>query len=235
MAPKHRKRRAAAFHKAARNLGRTKPTRPATPRQAEILTFVRNYTHRNGYSPTYEEIAQEFDISKVTVFEHLTTLAERGLVSREKHKARSLHLASHLRLPDERPSCLRLVGRIAAGSPIEAIENPETIDLEHLFGGREGTYVLEVKGDSMIDDHIEDGDYVVVEQRSAPLNGETVVALLDSRRGYAQAVLSREISHPLAAGQPQIRPDLHRLRQNPGRRRRPDPAKTVAARARCLG
>jgi repressor LexA len=180
MAPKRPKNRVPSLPKAARARNRTKPTRPATPRQAEILTFVRDYIHKHGYSPTYEEIAGEFDISKVTVFEHLATLQNRGLVYREKHKARSLKLADHLVLPDQRPSCLRLIGRIAAGSPIEAIEDPEVIDLEQLFGGRQGTYVLEVKGDSMIDDHIDDGDYVVVEQRSAPVNGETVVALLDN-------------------------------------------------------
>jgi repressor LexA len=180
MPPKRRKKKVVAPVKAKRSRPKTRQTRPATPRQAEILTFVRNYIHKNGYSPTYEEIAGEFDISKVTVFEHLSTLADRGLVSREKHKARSLVLANHLQLPDERPACLRLIGRIAAGSPIEAVEDPEVIDLENLFGARQGTYVLEVKGDSMIDDHITDGDYVVVEQRSTPLNGETVVALMDN-------------------------------------------------------
>ena len=154
-------------------------TRPATPRQRQILTFVRDYTHKNGYSPTYEEIASQFGISKVTVFEHLTILEKRGLVSRDKHKARSLELSSHVELPDERPSCLRLIGRIAAGSPIEAIEDPEVIDLETLFGSQEGTFALQVKGDSMIEDQIADGDYVVCERRSTPTNGETVVALLE--------------------------------------------------------
>lgn len=177
------KRRSKVSHTSRSGAGRartTRHTRPATPRQAEILTFVRDYIHKNGYSPTYDEIAAHFGITKVTVFEHLTTLGSRGLVHHEKHKARSLQLASHLELPDDRPSCLRLVGRIAAGTPIEAIENPEVIDLEELFGSTGGTYVLEVKGDSMIDDHIADGDYVVVEPRESPVNGDTVVALLDN-------------------------------------------------------
>ncbi len=155
------------------------PTRPATPRQAEILTFIRDYILRLGYSPTYEEIAEEYGITKVTVFEHLTALEERGLIRRDKHKARSLELAEHLELADERPGRLPLVGRIAAGSPIEAIQNKETIDLERLFTSPVGTYVLEVQGDSMIEDQIADGDYVVVERRDNPRNGETVVALLD--------------------------------------------------------
>ena len=157
-----------------------RPTRPATPRQVEILTFIRDYTHRHGYSPTYDEIADQFGISKVTVFEHLTILEERGLLKRDKHKARSLRLASHLELPDERPGCLKLLGRIAAGSPIEAIEDPETIDLDQLFSSQHNTYALEVRGDSMIEDHIADGDLVVIEQRTTPYNGDTVVALLEN-------------------------------------------------------
>ncbi len=156
----------------------SRATRPATPRQAEILTFIRDYTHKNGYSPTYDEIADQFGISKVTVFEHLTILEERGLISREKHKARSLHLSSHLELPDERPSCVRLLGRIAAGNPIEAVQDREVLDLEQIFTSPHGVYALQVRGDSMIDDHIEDGDFVVVEDRKNVYNGEMVVARL---------------------------------------------------------
>lgn len=180
MPPKRRKTRSAKSGRPRAARTRKRTTRPATPRQTEILTFIRDYTHRHGYSPTYDEIADEYGISKVTVFEHLTILAERGLLTKHRHRARSLQLADHLELPDDRPSCLKLVGRIAAGSPIEAIENPETIDLEQIFTSRHGVYVLEVRGDSMIDDNIADGDYVVIEQRTTPYNGETVVALLDN-------------------------------------------------------
>lgn len=178
MSPKaHKSTRARSPRRAGR--GRHRQTRPATPRQVEILTFVRDYLHRNGYSPTYDEIADQFGISKVTVFEHLTTLERRGLITREKHKARSLRLADYLELPDDRPSCLRLVGRIAAGAPIEAIEQPEVIDLEQIFTSDHGTFLLEVKGDSMIEDQIAEGDFVVVERRTTPYNGEMVVALLE--------------------------------------------------------
>jgi repressor LexA len=180
MPPKRRKASKQRSTRRAAGRSRTRPTRPATPRQVEILTFVRDYSHKNGYSPTYDEIADQFGISKVTVFEHLTTLEERGLLKRDKHKARSLQLARHLQLPDERPGCLRLAGRIAAGAPIEAIENPEVIDLDEIFSSERGAFLLEVKGDSMIDDQIADGDYVVVERRTTPYNGETVVALLDN-------------------------------------------------------
>ncbi len=180
MPPSRRKSLSSAGRSASvRRASRTpKATKPATPRQAEILTFIRDYQHKNGYSPTYDEIAEQFGISKVTVFEHLTILEERGLLRREKHKARSLLLADHLELPDERPSCLPLEGRIAAGRPIEAVQDREVLDLETIFQSPHGVYCLQVVGDSMIDDHIEDGDFVVVENRKSPSNGEMVVARL---------------------------------------------------------
>ncbi|MFO0972806.1 MAG: transcriptional repressor LexA [Phycisphaerae bacterium] len=154
---------------------------PGTPRQAEILSFIRGYQEKHGYSPTLQEIGDYLGISKVTVFEHLTALEERGLIQRNRHKARSLELADDVRLPaQERASVLPLLGRIAAGTPIEAVENPDSIDLESLFAGKQGTYVLEVRGDSMIDDHIRDGDYVVVEPRETAENGAMVVALLEN-------------------------------------------------------
>lgn len=155
-------------------------TRPATPRQSQILIYIRDYRREHGYSPTLQEIGDHLDISKVTVFEHLSVLEERGLVIRDRHKARSLELAEHLELPDERPTLMPLVGRIAAGSPIEAVEEGEHLDLERMFVSRSKSFVLEVQGDSMIDDHIKDGDYVVVERRRSVRDGETVVALLDS-------------------------------------------------------
>ncbi|OWY70672.1 repressor LexA [cyanobacterium TDX16] len=177
MSPHRRKKKSSRSRGGSRSQSRA--TRPATPRQTEILTFIRDYTHKNGYSPTYDEIAAEFGISKVTVFEHLNILEERGLLTKDRHKARSLQLADHLELPDDRPGRLKLIGRIAAGSPIEAIENPEVVDLDQVFTSKHGVYLLEVRGDSMIEDQIADGDYVVIEQRTTPINGETVVALLD--------------------------------------------------------
>ncbi len=157
-----------------------KPRTPGTPRQAEILTYVRSYQSRNGYSPTLQEIGDYLGISKVTVFEHLTALEKRGLIQRGRYKSRSVELEDHVRLPADRSSVLPLIGRVAAGAPIEAIENPESVDLENLFSSRQKTFVLEVKGDSMIDDQICDGDYVVCEKRDSAENGQTVVALLDS-------------------------------------------------------
>ncbi len=98
----------------------------------------------------------------------------------EKHSARSLQVSSKFVFPDEQQTKLPLVGRIAAGSPIEAIENPEYLDLQEVFPTDGNTFVLTVSGDSMIDDHICDGDYVICQRRNTARNGEIVVALLDT-------------------------------------------------------
>lgn len=150
-----------------------------TPRQIEILILIRDCRKQNGYSPTLQEIADELDISKITVFEHVEALLKKRMLTRRSNKARSLALTSSVRLPDQRPTLLPIVGRIAAGYPIEAIETGDTIDLEEVFTSRHPVAVLEVTGDSMIDEHIRDGDMVVYEKRSNPRNGETVVALID--------------------------------------------------------
>lgn len=183
-----------------------KYTRPATPRQSQILTYVRDYTREHGYCPTLQEIGDHLGISKVTVFEHLSVLEDRGLVHRDRHKARSLELAEHLELPDERPSMLPLVGRIAAGKPIDAIENPETVDLEKMFTGKTKAFVLEVQGDSMIDDHIRDGDFVVCEKRRNVKDGDTVVALLDNGEATLKRLYRDRGGVRLQAANPNYKP-----------------------------
>jgi repressor LexA len=150
-----------------------------TPRQLEILRYIRRFRDRHGYSPTMQEIGDHLGLTKVTVFEHVGALERKGLLLRGgKYSARSLQVSPEFEFPEEKPTRLPLVGRIAAGSPIEAIEDRETLDLEALFRRRRDVFVLRVTGDSMIDEHIRDGDYVVCERRSQPRNGETVVALL---------------------------------------------------------
>ncbi len=150
-----------------------------TPRQFEILTIIRDTRRSHGYSPTLQEIADELGISKITVFEHVEGLLENGLLVRQSNKARSLELTSLVRLPDDRPTLLPLVGRIAAGAPLEAIETPDEIDLEQIFTSRYPVRVLEVQGDSMIDERISDGDLVVYEERTTAKNGDTVVAIVN--------------------------------------------------------
>jgi repressor LexA len=152
-----------------------------TPRQLDVIVAIRNYRHLHGYSPTMQELADQLGTSKVTIFEHVGALEKKRVLRRDKHKARSLELVSDERLPDEnRSTKLPLLGNIAAGSPIEAIEQREELDLETLFHAKAGVYVLRVRGDSMIEDHLCDGDYVVIERREIARNGEQVVALLDT-------------------------------------------------------
>ena len=150
-----------------------------TPRQLEILRFIRDCRARNGYSPTMQEIASLLGVNKVTVFEHVESLVKKGFLRRLPFKARSLILSEQVRFDDESATEMPMVGYIAAGVPVEAVQTPESIDLREMFVGRGGTFVLKVRGNSMIDEQIRDGDYVIVEKRDKVHDGETVVALLD--------------------------------------------------------
>src|SRR6204780_1727238 len=152
-----------------------------TPRQVDVIVAIRNYRHLHGYSPTMQELADQLGTSKVTIFEHVGALEKKHVLRRDKHKPRSLEIIPDEGLPDEDRSTKRpLLGNIAAGSPIEAIENREELDLETMFHAKNGVYVLRVRGESMIEDHLCDGDYVVIERREIARNGEQVVALLDT-------------------------------------------------------
>jgi repressor LexA len=162
---------------------RAKPSKktspPLTPKQLRVLTFIRDFTHTRGYAPTMQELGDEFGVSKVTVFEHIAALQRKGYLRRSRHKARSLRLSNNITFADQRPTRLPLVGTIAAGSPIEAIEEREFLDLEETFVSPHGNFVLRVRGDSMIGDNIADGDFVIVEKRETARDGETVVALIN--------------------------------------------------------
>ena len=149
-----------------------------TPKQLRVLTFIRDFSRTRGYAPTMQELADEFGVSKVTVFEHIAALQKKGFLRRARHKARSLQLSNDIGFPDERSTRLPLAGRIAAGLPIEAIEQREFLDLAHVFTTPRRAFALKFRGDSMIEDNICDGDFVVCEQRETARDGETVVALL---------------------------------------------------------
>jgi len=150
-----------------------------TRRQKEVLDFITGFINRNGYSPSMEEIAEHFQFASLNaVFKHLEALANRGFLHRDAHRARSIELSA-----SAAPGVynLPLFGYVAAGRPIEAIANADTLPIpEFLLSPRSDCYVLQVKGDSMIEEHIQDGDYVVVESRTTAAPGETVVALLDN-------------------------------------------------------
>jgi repressor LexA len=168
-----------------------------TPRQLEILRLIRDNRLANGYSPTMQEIGDAVGLTKVTVFEHVAALERKGLLLRgEKHKARSLQVSSEYRFPDEVEEeprgSLPFIGRIAAGAPIEAIEDVEMIDLETLFDRGDGTFVLEVNGDSMIDEHICDGDYVVCRKSTTARDGDIVVAIVDGYEATLKTLASED-------------------------------------------
>ena len=160
---------------------RSSKKRPSslTPKQLRVLTYIRDYSNAKGYAPTMQELADEFGVNKVTVFEHIGALQKKGFLRRARHKARSLQLSDNIAFPDLRPTRLPLVGTIAAGRPIEAVEDRAVLDLEEMFVKPNEVFVLKVRGDSMLDDNIRDGDFVVCEKRPTARDGETVVALLE--------------------------------------------------------
>jgi len=152
-----------------------------TPRQMRVVEFIRRFRAKRGYAPTLEEIASHFGVIKATVQTYLRTLVEKGVIRRRRYEHRSLEVVESALPESERRDALPLVGRVAAGEPIEAIEEREWVDVGDvlgLSGARRSLYLLEVRGDSMIDDGIFDGDYVIIEKRPTAHNGETVVALM---------------------------------------------------------
>jgi repressor LexA len=151
---------------------------PLTKRQKEILDFLEEFLGENGYPPSFEEIAHHFGYTSLaTVHEHLENLKQKGYIRKSYNASRSIELVptgmmvSAIELP--------LLGHVAAGAPIEAIQDQETVAVPEDFLSRGGQhYVLRVKGDSMIEEQIRDGDYVIVSSRNTANNGEMVVALV---------------------------------------------------------
>lgn len=158
-----------------------------TPRQKEVLDFLVDYIGRHGYSPSFEEIAAGLRLSSLaTVHKHISALEQKGYVRRRFNESRSIEVSpSYLEAERERLESRReghrevpLLGRIAAGSPVESVATPETLNLSE-FAETENVYALQVKGDSMIEDHICSGDFVLVERVAEVRDGEIVVALVD--------------------------------------------------------
>jgi repressor LexA len=148
-----------------------------TPKQLQIMSFIRDYRKERGTSPTLEEIGTSLGIHRVTVHQHVGALVKKGAVQKLAQRSRSIEILDREFLP--RPT-IPLVGRIAAGRPIEAVEDAEHFTIEELLPlDPESSFLLRVKGDSMIEDHIADGDLVVVEPRNTARDGEIVVAVVD--------------------------------------------------------
>jgi repressor LexA len=150
---------------------------PLTKRQREILDYLNEFIQDHGYAPSLEEIGRRFGLSSLaTVHKHLTNLQEKGFIKRSWNRSRSVELVPTR--SGGRALELPLLGYVAAGVPIEAIAGVETIAVPENLVGRRDTYVLRVKGDSMIDEQIRDGDFVIVEDRKMAENGEMVIALV---------------------------------------------------------
>ncbi|MGH9452717.1 MAG: transcriptional repressor LexA [Terriglobia bacterium] len=178
-----------------------------TRRQKQVLDFLVGFINQKGYSPSFEEIGESMGLSSLaTVHKHVETLEKKGFIRRGYNQSRSIDVVALpgpvpggrtlLRarrkggarapipaiapiVPVPTPLECPLLGRIAAGQPVEALANPETLSLGDFAQGKGNVYVLRVKGDSMIDDHICDGDYILVEGAKDAMNGEIVVALID--------------------------------------------------------
>jgi len=164
---------------------------PLTKRQKQVLDFVTQYIEVHGYAPSYREIAEAFKLGSVaTVAEHVESLVTKGLLQKNENSARSLQLVTPKDSDFEAESAVTLpiLGLIAAGQPIETISgHQETLEVPPFMVGRRHSYVLQVKGQSMIEDGILDGDYVVVQEKEVPSKGEVVVALVNG----SEATLKR--------------------------------------------
>jgi repressor LexA len=147
-----------------------------TERQREIYEFIRTKIENRGYGPTVREIGLAFEIKSPNgVMCHLKALEKKGLIKRETFSARAIQLLDH------RPASagLPLLGLVAAGSPTAAVAQEERLEFNDLFGGP-NRYALKVRGQSMIEDHIDDGDYVIIRKQDTAENGERVVAMIDN-------------------------------------------------------
>ncbi|HLB09764.1 MAG TPA: transcriptional repressor LexA [Gemmatimonadaceae bacterium] len=159
-----------------------------TKRQREILDFLSGYSEDNGYAPSFEEIARKFNYNSLaTVHEHLSNLERKGYIKRSYNESRAIEI-----LPsDVFPKAveLPLLGTVAAGMPIEAITAHETMCVPDSFVSRSGNhYVLRVRGNSMIDEQIRDGDFVIINERRSADNGETVIALIDNNAATVKKI-----------------------------------------------
>lgn len=149
-----------------------------TPRQKEIYNFIRSKIHGRGYGPTVREIGNEFGIrSPNGVMCHLKALQKKGLIHREPNMSRAIQLLEDSPMASAAPGGVKLLGRIAAGQPLEAIEDPEQLQFDE-WQDRDDKFALKVTGDSMIEAHIADGDYVILKKQEQAHDGQ-IVAVRD--------------------------------------------------------
>ncbi|OGM15118.1 repressor LexA [Candidatus Woesebacteria bacterium RBG_19FT_COMBO_42_9] len=152
-------------------------------RQGQILDFIRQHIQTTGSAPTLKQIAEAIGVSSLaTVHEHLAALEQKGLIKRKQGKVRAIELSQDTKDFDGESLEAPILGFIAAGAPIEAYTDPNaTLSIPSTFiSQQKRVYVLQVRGESMIEEQIRDGDFVIVEQVESANNGDIVVALLDN-------------------------------------------------------
>jgi repressor LexA len=176
-----------------------------TRRQRQVFDTIRSFIGREGYSPSLEEIGAALGLSSVaTVHRHVARLIEKGLLRKDPNRSRSVEVVE---VEPPASVLLPLLGTVAAGAPLEVFEDPETFAVpRELVGRRRGSFVLRVRGDSMIDEQIRDGDYVVVESRPEARDGEVVVALIRGCEATLKRLQRKGDRVQLVPANPALRP-----------------------------
>lgn len=198
-----------------------------TKRQRQVYDFLYEFVQKNGYSPSFEEIGNGLGLSSLaTVHKHISNLEKKGLLKRDYNRSRSidvLPVRGLFKRQAKAPSevALPLMGRIAAGQPIEAVETPETISLGDITRSKD-VFVLQVKGQSMQDEHIVEGDYVLVEKGNSARDGEIVVALVDGTEATLKRIYREGVNIRLQPSNTAMKPIIV-------------PAKSVQVQGRVVG
>jgi repressor LexA len=183
---------------------------PRTQRQKEIHDYIVSFIQRHGYEPSYAQIARHFGVkSKATIAKHISALEKRGLISRH-HEDGTFGLAVKVEEISSDSVCeVPLLGRIAAGTPIDAVEDEQPLSIPRFLLGRvkpDRVYALRVTGDSMIDEHICDGDIALIENRTEARDGEIVVALIDGTHATLKRLYKKGSEVELRPANSQLAP-----------------------------
>lgn len=178
-----------------------------TPKQKKIFEYIKKYIKENNYSPSLEEVGRRFRLAKSTVHQHIETLREKGYLKKIENQPRSIELNKKRRISDL--VTIPLLGTIAAGEPIEAIEDKETIEVQKDLLSKSGKhFALRVQGNSMIDEGIFDGDTVILRKQPSAENGETVVALINDNEVTLKKIYKEKGGFRLQPANPNIKPIL---------------------------
>jgi repressor LexA len=176
-----------------------------TKRQKQILSYIEESIRKEGYAPSLIEISRHFNLQSIsTIHKHLVNLEEKGLIKRHWNRARAIEVVSTEPKPEARD--VPLHGLIAAGEPIEAVRANEVVAVPEDMIGRRDVYVLKVRGESMVDEQIREGDYVIVENRTDPRNGEMVVALLNGENATLKKFYREKNQIRLQPAHPTMKP-----------------------------